>query len=53
MPQRVQYGTLTAVNGTQATVRLADGTLRSYTAAPAEIDALRTMIGKVIAFKIR
>ncbi len=53
-PSRIRfaYGLLTAVNGREATVRLKDGTVRTYEAPASEIDALRARIGTTIAFRL-
>jgi hypothetical protein len=49
----VQSGTLVALNGTRATVRLRDGTLRTFIASQRDTMALRALIGKSIAFRVR
>jgi hypothetical protein len=49
----VQSGTLLSLNGTHATVRMRDGTLRTFTASQGDVATLRTLIGKSIAFRVR
>ena len=44
--------TVTAVHGTLVTVRLEDGSVRRYTATPAQAAALRALIGQRIAFRV-
>jgi|GEM_PF-4013218 len=49
----IQHGTLVALDGIRATVRLRDGTLRTFTAAQRDLAALRSLVGKSIAFRVR
>lgn len=53
LPLAVQYGTLTALNGNRVTVRMRDGTMRTFTASGDELAALRSLLGKTIAFRVR
>ena len=48
----VLFGTLVAVKGNAASLRLADGTVRTFVASPEEIPALRARIGTRIAYRV-
>lgn len=52
-PVAIQYGTLTAIDGTRVSVRMRDGTIRSFTASNSDTTRLRALLGKVIAFRVR
>lgn len=44
--------TVAAVDGTNVTLRLADGATRHYVAGAREAAVLRTLIGQTIAFRV-
>ena len=48
----VLYGTLVAVKGNAASLRLADGTLRTFVASARDLPALRALVGTRIAYRI-
>jgi len=52
-PLAVQYGTLTAVDGKRVTMRMRDGTVRTFTASSNDVATLRSLLGKNIAFRVR
>jgi hypothetical protein len=51
-PIAVQHGTLISINGTRVTLRMRDGTMRSFTASQSDVEKLRVLIGKSIAFRV-
>ncbi len=52
-PLGVQYGRLTAIDGRRVSVRLSDGTTRTFTASGNDVGTLRSLLGKTIAFRVR
>jgi|GEM_PF-3920018 len=50
---RILSGTLIAVDGRTASVRMADGSVRRFTAAPSELAALRERVGYSINFIVK
>jgi len=50
--ERVRYGTLVAMNGRTASVRLADGSTATFQANQGDLETLRALIGTRIAFRV-